>query len=55
MRVVEFNDIHRAYRRDAEVLRGVSFSLEAGEVVGLLGRNGAGKTTLMRIAIGMLE
>jgi len=55
MRVVEFNDIHRAYRRDADVLRGVSFSLEAGEVVGLLGRNGAGKTTLMRIAIGMLE
>ncbi len=55
MRVVEFNDIHRAYRRDAEVLRGVSFSLEAAEGVGLLGRNGAGKTTLVRIAIGMLE
>jgi len=55
MTVVEFNDIHRAYRRDAEVLKGVTFSLEAGEVVGLLGRNGAGKTTLMRIAIGMLE
>lgn len=55
MRVVEFNDIHRAYRRDEEVLRGVSFALEAGEVVGLLGRNGAGKTTLMRIAVGMLE
>jgi len=54
MTVVEFNDIHRAYRRDAEVLKGVTFSLEAGEVVGLLGRNGAGKTTLMRIAIGML-
>jgi ABC-2 type transport system ATP-binding protein len=55
MSIVEFKDIHRAYHRDKDVLSGLSFSLEAGEVVGLLGRNGAGKTTLMRIAMGMLE
>jgi ABC-2 type transport system ATP-binding protein len=55
MKVVEFNDIHRAYQRGHDVLKGVRFSIEKGEVVGLLGKNGAGKTTLMRIAMGMLE
>jgi ABC-2 type transport system ATP-binding protein len=55
MKVLEFNDVYRAYRRGSDVLRGISFSLEEGEVVGLLGKNGAGKTTLIRIAIGMIE
>ncbi len=32
----------------------VSFSVGAGEVVGLLGANGAGKTTVLRIALGLL-
>jgi lipopolysaccharide export system ATP-binding protein len=36
------------------VVDGVSFTVEAGEVVGLLGRNGAGKTTSFRMAIGMI-
>jgi ABC-2 type transport system ATP-binding protein len=55
MSVLEFKDIHRAYKRGVTVLGGVSFSLAPGQVVGLLGRNGAGKTTLIRIAMGMLE
>ena len=55
MTVLEFKDIHRAFKRGKDVLRGLSFSVGSGEVVGLLGRNGAGKTTLMRIAMGILE
>lgn len=34
---------------------GVSFQVESGEIVGLLGRNGAGKTTSFRMAIGMIS
>ena len=55
MNVLEFDNVHRAYRRGTDVLRGVSFSVNAGDVVGLLGRNGAGKTTLMRLAMGLLQ
>jgi ABC-2 type transport system ATP-binding protein len=55
MNALEFTDIHRAYQRGVNVLKGLSFSVAQGEVVGLLGRNGAGKTTLMRIAMGMIE
>ncbi len=36
------------------VLRDVTFRVDPGEVVGLLGRNGVGKTTLLRIASGIL-
>ena len=37
-----------------QALRGVSFTVDRGEVVGLLGPNGAGKTTTMRILTGYL-
>ncbi|RLS64240.1 MAG: LPS export ABC transporter ATP-binding protein [Planctomycetota bacterium] len=36
------------------VVDGVGFHVEAGEVVGILGRNGAGKTTSFRMTIGMI-
>ena len=39
---------------DSHVLHGVSFTLQAGRVLALLGRNGAGKTTCMNTIIGFL-
>ena len=44
---------HREYR-NVEAVRSVSFSLEAGEVVGFLGPNGAGKTTTLKMLSGLL-
>jgi ABC-2 type transport system ATP-binding protein len=38
-----------------EAVRGVSFTLARGEVLGFLGPNGAGKTTTMRMIVGYLE
>ena len=40
---------------DSHVLHGVSFSLQPGRLLGLLGRNGAGKTTCMATIMGFLK
>ena len=51
MTALEVNDLRKSYG-DVEALRGVSFSIAAGEVFGLLGPNGAGKTTTVEILEG---
>jgi branched-chain amino acid transport system ATP-binding protein len=51
MAILEVQDIH-TYYGDAYVLQGLSLKVEAGKILGLLGRNGVGKTTLVNSIVG---
>lgn len=52
--ILDVKDLH-AFYGESHVLHGVTFSVQRGEVVTLLGRNGAGKTTTMRSIMGILR
>lgn len=54
MHLLQAFNLQKAYG-GRQVVKGVSFNVGPGEIVGLLGRNGAGKTTSFRIAIGMID
>src|SRR5208283_3607193 len=54
MSLLQVKDLRKTYDR-REVVKGVTFSVEKGEIVGLLGQNGAGKTTAFRMTIGMIR
>ena len=51
--MLEVRDLH-VYYGEIHALKGVSFSVSAGEIVTLLGNNGAGKTTTLRALSGLL-
>ena len=51
--MIEVQDLAKSYGK-TQALKGISFSIRPGEVVGLLGPNGAGKTTAMKILVGYL-
>ncbi len=51
----EMHGVAVAYAHGPRVLDGLSWQLQPGQVVGLLGRNGAGKTTLLETLLGLRE
>ena len=52
--ILTVRDLNAWYDR-SHVVQGISFDVNAGEVVTLMGRNGAGKTSTLRSIMGMLE
>ncbi len=52
--MIEVTDLKKSYG-PVEALRGVSFAIAPGQIVGLLGPNGAGKTTIIKILTGYLQ
>ena len=57
MAMIEIKDLHKSYQMGSNslhVLKGINFSVEAGELVAIMGSSGSGKSTLLNI-IGMLD
>ena len=54
MPVIETRELRKDYGR-IQALKGVSISVEQGQIYGLLGQNGAGKTTLIKILLGIAK
>tara|TARA_R110000868_G_scaffold21640_7_gene89772 strand:- start:61240 stop:63006 length:1767 start_codon:yes stop_codon:yes gene_type:complete len=46
---IEFSKVHFGYLEDEEVLHGISFKVEAGETVAIVGATGAGKSTIINL------
>lgn len=52
--MLECKNIYASYHKDFPILNDISFRLEAGEKVAVLGRNGAGKTTFANTLFGLV-
>ena len=52
--MIEFQNVSFSYEKGRPVLEDISFRIEAGEAVGLIGANGAGKSTVMKLLLGLL-
>ena len=52
---ISVQKVKKAFEEGVDILDGITFDVNEGERVGLLGKNGAGKTTLLRVMTGEIE
>ena len=53
--MIEFDKVSFEYESGAPVIKDLSFRIEDGESVGLIGANGAGKSTIMKLLLGLVQ
>ena len=53
--MLEFQNVSFSYEKGKPVIENLSFRIEKGESVGLIGANGAGKSTVMKLLLGLLS
>ena len=55
MCIRDSKDIRFGYNKDKEILKGVSFKINKGEMISIVGRNGAGKSTISKLISGFYK
>jgi energy-coupling factor transport system ATP-binding protein len=53
--VLRVENIHHWYNEEVHALKGISFDIQQGQIIGIIGQNGSGKTTLARHLVGLLK
>ena len=55
MKLIEVNNLTFSYDKKINVIDGVSFCVESGKYISIIGHNGSGKSTFAKLLIGLLE
>jgi len=55
MKLIEVNNLVYSYDKKTNVIDGVSFCVESGKYISIVGHNGSGKSTIAKLIIGLLE
>jgi len=53
--ILSVENLHHWYNEKVHALKGVSFNIQEGHILGIIGQNGSGKTTLARHLVGLLK